>query len=105
MSNEMPTIKHITVTENGVMIEYAKAEERETANWIVRKDTYTYPDGKPCEIEHSTCSRCGNYETGEPNDAGMYCRRCGRFMLNGQPGAWPPREEEPEPEEDHANAD
>ena len=102
MSEKMPAVKSITVTDNGVMVKYAGHEERGMADWILDVDIYDKPEGGSYEITYSVCGKCGNREVGEPNEAGMYCRRCGFFMLNGQPGAWPPKVdyiERREPEE------
>lgn len=86
MSDAMSRIKQISIDGNGVLITYTD-HNAEAAAWLVDYDILDN-NGRPYTIYHSICSKCGQTESGFPDEAGLYCRRCGAWMLNGQPGAF-----------------
>lgn len=93
MNDEMPRVKQISISNDGILITYADAyDEPNTAVWLIDADSYKQPDGSEIVIYHSVCSKCGQSESGFPDEAGIYCRRCGFLMLNGRPGEFSKKE-------------
>ena len=84
MSDAMSRIKQISIDGDGILITYAD-HNAEAAAWLIDYDVLDN-SGRPYTIYHSICSKCGQTESGFPDEAGLYCRRCGSFMVNGQPG-------------------
>lgn len=59
-------------------------ERRRRALWIEDNEQHT-ANGKPCLLERSRCSACGNVVYYMPKYAGRYCNNCGARMTASRP--------------------